>query len=60
MACNHKTAPLSEEFDRIVSMKRETSTLCKELSYQLHKHVYLLNPIGGRVHGAVGSHRRLL
>ena len=27
-----------------------------EFSYQLYKQVYLLNSIGGRVHGAVGSH----
>ena len=38
----------------------KNQSLKSQFSYQLHKHVYLLNPIGGRVHGAVGSHRRLL
>ena len=39
-----------------MACNHKTATLCEEFSYQLHKHVYLLNSIGGRVHRAVGSH----
>ena len=39
-----------------MACNHKTATLCEEFSYQLHKHVYLLNSICGRVHRAVGSH----